>query len=501
MADDLEEISIRPQPGPQEAFLSSEADIAIYGGAAYAGKTFAILLEGSRNVHLPRFSAVCFRRDTTQITNPGGLWDESMLIYPLFGARPVKGDLIHYFPNLDEPSKPGAVIKFAHLEHEKSVYSWDGAQIPLIMFDQLEHFTRTQFFYMLSRNRDPSGTVRPYVRATCNPNADSWLAEFLEWWIDQETGFPIQERAGVIRYMIRDGDAVNWYDSRREIEKDRGKKDAEQAKSVTFVPGTIYDNKIGMANDPSYEGTLKALNRVERERLLGGNWKIRPHAGLLFQREWCATIKALPADCDFVRGWDLAATKKTEANDPDWTVGILLARIRSTGRYVFCHAARIRESPGNVKKMIRNCAEGDGKNVRIFLKQDPGQAGKAQFSDLVTFLDGFMVIGNTVTGDKVTNFGPVSAQCEAGNVDILEGFSKEALLCLEGFPDAAHDDDVDATSAAYEGFHLKGMGLYDFMRQKNDEREDKKKGKPGNGKASAPMPDVGGHAIMEALKR
>lgn len=29
-----ETIEIRPQPGPQEAFLSSPADIAIYGGAA-----------------------------------------------------------------------------------------------------------------------------------------------------------------------------------------------------------------------------------------------------------------------------------------------------------------------------------------------------------------------------------------------------------------------------------------------------------------------------------
>lgn len=30
-------IEIRPQPGPQEAFLMSSADIAIYGGAAGGG--------------------------------------------------------------------------------------------------------------------------------------------------------------------------------------------------------------------------------------------------------------------------------------------------------------------------------------------------------------------------------------------------------------------------------------------------------------------------------
>jgi phage terminase large subunit-like protein len=33
-----------------------------------------------------------------------------------------------------------------------------------------------------------------------------------------------------------------------------------------------------------------------------------------------------------VRYWDLAATEKTERNDPDWTVGIKLGRDRSGSR-------------------------------------------------------------------------------------------------------------------------------------------------------------------------
>jgi hypothetical protein len=75
------------------------------------------------------------------------------------------------------------------------VYDWQGAQIPLICFDELTHFRAHQFFYMVSRNRSTCG-VRPYIRATCNPDADSWVANFLAWWIDPETGFPIPERAG-----------------------------------------------------------------------------------------------------------------------------------------------------------------------------------------------------------------------------------------------------------------------------------------------------------------
>jgi predicted phage terminase large subunit-like protein len=439
-----EPIELRPQPGMQERFLATEADIAIAGGSAYSGKTFALLLEPLRHQDNGDFAAVCFRRDTTQVRNPGGLWDESAKLYQLYGAHPREAVLEHTFPS-------GALVKFAHLEHENSVLSWDGAQIPLLMFDQLEHFSRAQFFYMLSRNRDPSGTVRSYVRATCNPNADSWLAEFIAWWIDPATGYPIAERAGVLRWMMRLDESIVWADSREALVEQFGPSALVDSKSVTFVPGTIYDNRIGMARDPSYLGTLKALNRVERERLLGGNWKIRPAAGLLFQGAWCETVDALPADCDFVRGWDLAATKKTELNDPDWTVGLKLGRSRSTRVYYLCHAVRMRESPGPVKDSVRNVATGDGKACGVYIKQDPGQAGKAQFADFTTWLDGYRIDGTVVTGDKVTNFNPFSSQAEHGNVKILRGFSGECLASMEAFPEAKHDDDADAASAAYEG--------------------------------------------------
>jgi hypothetical protein len=71
-------VRIGPQEGPQTLFLSSAADIAIYGGAAGGGKTFAELLEPLRHVGNKDFGAVIFRRTTPQITNEGALWDESL---------------------------------------------------------------------------------------------------------------------------------------------------------------------------------------------------------------------------------------------------------------------------------------------------------------------------------------------------------------------------------------------------------------------------------------
>ena len=64
---------ISPQPGPQSAFLSSDADIVIYGGAAGGGKTYALLMEALRNVDVPGFGAVIFRKNANQVLAQGCL--------------------------------------------------------------------------------------------------------------------------------------------------------------------------------------------------------------------------------------------------------------------------------------------------------------------------------------------------------------------------------------------------------------------------------------------
>jgi len=139
-------VEIRPQEGPQTAFLSSPADIAIYGGAAGGGKSWALLAEPLRNISNPKFGAVIFRRTTTQIRNEGGLWDESSHMYAPLGGDPKDMTLDWRFPS-------GANISMAHLEYDKSVLNWQGSQIPLLCFDELTHFSARQFFYMMSRNR------------------------------------------------------------------------------------------------------------------------------------------------------------------------------------------------------------------------------------------------------------------------------------------------------------------------------------------------------------
>jgi predicted phage terminase large subunit-like protein len=442
-------IDIRPHAGPQEAFLSSAADIVIFGGAAGGGKTWGLLLEPLRHVaENPEFDAVIFRRNTTQIKNPGGLYDQAIRLYPALGGYPVSKPLGFRWRS------GGGRVTLAHIEHENSKLDWHGAQIPLIMFDELTTFTESQFWYLFSRNRSMS-RVSGYIRASCNADADSWVAGLIAWWIDQRTGFPIEARSGVIRWFIRLDVELIWASSRAElIEKYPG----SEPKSLTFIGAKLDDNPTLVASDPSYRASLMAMNRVERARLLDGNWLIRPSAGLYFQRGWCEFIDTPPAQMRICRGWDMAATPYTGTNDPDWTSGTKIGRTPD-GRYVILDNVHLRAGPRDVARLIRNTASADGKSVRIDIPQEPAAAGKMLVASLSRLLDGYPVTFSPETGDKLTRFSPFSAQAEAGNVLILRGAWNEPFLTnLEGFPPpttgTGHDDDADSTSRAYNNLML-----------------------------------------------
>src|SRR3954464_6249161 len=201
---------IMPQPGPQMTFLTSQADIAIFGGAAGSGKSYALLLEAMRYPsRRPGFDSVMFRRNTTDLRKPGGLWSESEKLFYLARGRPVQHRLEWRWDGR-------GTVKLSHLEYDSTCHDWHGAQVPCICFDELTTFTKYQFFYLLSRNRSTTG-VRPYIRASCNADAGSWVADLISWWIDQHTGYPIPERSGVVRYFVRgEDDNLVWFDSKKQ---------------------------------------------------------------------------------------------------------------------------------------------------------------------------------------------------------------------------------------------------------------------------------------------
>lgn len=442
-------IRITPQEGPQTRFLQSSADVVFYGGSAGGGKTYALLLDPLYQYNNSKFGAVIFRRTTKQITNEGGLWDTASDLYSSIGAKMLESPINRaVFPSKMQ-------VAFSHMEYEKNRFDWQGSQIPWIGFDEITHFTWKQFVYMLSRNRSDSG-VPGRMLGTCNPDPDSWVRRWIDWWIGDD-GFAIPDRSGVVRWFIVDGEDVIWDRSKQALLR---KYPKSLPKSFTFIRSSVYDNKILLEKDPGYLANLHALTRVERAQLLDGNWNIRPTAGSYFKRSDFDIVDAVPVGkLKVVRAWDLAATKRTEtavqkekkATDPDWTAGVKMSRDPEDGIYYIEHVERFREDAPKVAKSIKAIAKQDGRRVKVRFPQDPGQAGKSQAKGLSGALAGYPVCFYPVSGSKEHRATPFAAQCQAGNVKIVRGPWNEAFLSeLENFPEGIHDDQVDAGSDAFD---------------------------------------------------
>ncbi len=408
------------------------------------------------------FGAVIFRRTAPQITAQGGLWDESSKLYPLAGGKPNKTMLSWEWPRYHTR------IRFAHLQYDQDMYNWQGSQIALLDFDELTHFGETAFFYLLSRNRSTCG-VKPHVRATVNPDPDSWVKRFLAPWVDPdweaERGW--RARSGETLRFYRDSDVTHWL---RVGEPLPLGIEAERIKTCAYIPAHLSDNPALLRVNPDYYANLMALPAIERERLLGGPlaWTLRQD-GNTFKRPWFPVVDAAPTAGirAIVRRWDFAATEPRQGySDPDYTAGVKLALTDGGVVYVLdCVLKRL--SPADVQALVKQTAELDGRGVAMRWEVEPGSAGKTVSQMYARLLAGWDARGVRSTGDKLTRALPFAAQAEVGNVRMVRGAWNEAWLNqLCAFPSASiHDDAVDATAGAYSDLVNRGVSLADLQRR------------------------------------
>lgn len=445
-----------PQPGPQAEFLTTEADIAIYGGAAGSGKSAGLLLAAAQHTSNPGYGAVIFRRNFTQITEEGALWDTSAELYSGTGAIGKVGTLDWIFPS-------GAKVGFAHMDNDQARFSYQGAQIAFIGFDELTHFSDTVFWYMFSRNRSTSG-IRPHVRATCNPDAESWVATLISWWIDED-GYAIPERSGRLRYFVRlEADQLLWADSPEEL-VEQG-IDPEDITSLTFIRGRLKDNPLLLEKDPKYKAKLKLLHPVDRLRLLGdeelgGNWRVKMEAGAVFDRVWFGSTPTAPIGGRTVRYWDIAATAKEVASKQHfYTAGVKMNRVE---RFTVLDMIAEQRGPGKVEELIIATARQDGRSVRVRWELEGGSESIHWSEGLKTKLraEGFDADHVKASRDKVVRATPYATAASEGKVDLLAGTWNDTYLsCAQAFDGSRKpliNDVIDASSGAFAELEQPGQ--------------------------------------------
>lgn len=439
-------VVIKPQKGSQEVAMQSKADVIIYGGAAGSGKSHLLLMHPLQYIQDPNFQGVFFRRVTKQLIGSGGLWQEAGKMYSAFKTRHrTKPELQHLFPK-------GSMLSFSHMEHAKNRFDHQGLQYSFIGFDELTHFEESQFTYLLSRLRSDADS-KSYCMATCNPDADSWVLKWIEWWLDKE-GFPDPEKKGVLRYYVVIDESPVFADSPEELmEKypescqvynpNEDKYVTVPPKSITFIGGTIFDNPILIQRNPNYLAELQALPTVEKARLLHGNWYARAKGANYWDRSWLKKLAHPPKEGLAARGWDKASQEPSEVErQPDFTTSVKIIKTRD-GDYVILGDyieenkdtgdteiyGKFRLGPGKRDNIIKKQGLYDGEECTIVLPIDPGAAGKSEFTEASKKLseEGLIVKSDPSpsTKSKLTKFTPFAVACENGFVYIVESSFKD----------------------------------------------------------------------------
>lgn len=272
------------QPGGQEKFLATNADITIYGGSRGGGKTHGILMDALNDIYNPNFHALIMRNEKSDLD---AIIETSYQLYKHFGDyNRSKDDMTWNF-------HAGGFLRFGYYADDIKDFKirWQGKDFAYIAIDEITHMPYNKFKYIITDNRN-AFFIRNRVYGTCNPDPESWVARFIDWWIDED-GYPIPERNGRLRYCFMDGDdptSITWGDTREEVyQKCRGtidrywREDMAQygkpqdlfIKSVCFIEGKVTENRQLMRSDPTYLANLANQDEAQRARDLDGNWKYR----------------------------------------------------------------------------------------------------------------------------------------------------------------------------------------------------------------------------------
>lgn len=486
---------VKPQKGRQTELFNmianQEADFYMIGGSRFGGKSEVISMVDLLFAGDPKYRGIKFRRSYDEIMGANGLWEKAENQYGFFQAKANKSDKSWTFPS-------GAKSLYRHMFHEGDEESHRGKGYSSVIFDEINQFTWDQV-KMLQTCLRSEAEMNSFMIGTLNPDRDSWCMKFVEWYLDQATGFPDLDKCGKIRYyVIDDGEPVFGPDEEffKEhypelvnpiIDLNTGETMYVRPKRFVFYFFNIFDNEIGMKMNPQYISELNGLPEHERKTQLLGNWFAEPKGASMFHRQYLKGLdpkypSELPPKVTCVRAWDKAYKEPSENNRyPDYTASVRMYK-DTNGEYYLAGDyseslhdefklgqdviyGRFRKNVGTRNDWMLEQAAMDGYDTTVVIPKESG-AGAGEWDQMrAMFMDeGYKVLGaetGNKKGGKGLRFASFCVAAEQGAVHILiDTFPNQATLNaflseLEKFdPDKKStglnkDDWVDATSDCF----------------------------------------------------
>lgn len=272
----------------QSTAFESQGTEILYGGAAGGGKSHLFRAAAiTWCSEIPDLQVYIFRRKfpdlyKNHMEGPTGFpsllmpWVNQGFVRINYGANQIK-----FWNN--------AKIHLCHCQNEADVYGYQGAEIHVLMPDELTHFTEFQYRYLRGRVRIGGLKVPvkysgrfPRILAGSNPGGigHNWV---------KATFIAPQEPLALVRQPKEEGGLLRQ-----------------------FIPAKLEDNPTLMENDPDYIDRLSGLGSEALVKAMrDGDWNIV--AGGAFDDVWSDRIKVprfkVPSSWRVDRSFDWGSAK------------------------------------------------------------------------------------------------------------------------------------------------------------------------------------------------
>lgn len=317
----------------------------LYGGAAGGGKSHLMRVAAATySMAVPGLQSVIFRRYYPDLkkNHMEGPTSFPALLQPLVqsGHCEIVANEIRFFN--------GSRISLSHMQHAKDMIRWQGAEIHLLLMDELTHFTDEMYRFLRGRCRmvgitPPPGLKDHFPRIICGSNP-----------------------GGVGHVWVK-----KTFVNKGEFVIHRAPK-SEGGMLRTYIPARLDDNPSLLRDDPDYENRLEGLGDAMLVRAMReGDWSIV--AGAMFGDAWrtdrhvCDPFP-IPVEWKIWRGADdgfsAPAAVVWLTQDPDTKTTYVIDELYRAKMLPDVMAARVKARDANIMR-IDSEGEEFRNNVRI----------------------------------------------------------------------------------------------------------------------------------------